>query len=385
MSQSGATREWSLLVAACACVGPSSKADRIRELCRGALDWKTVIGLADRHGVLPLLGQALAQQEASIPPDALGALNEGRQANTIKSLLVARELIRILDHLKQRNLDVIPYKGPVLAQLAYGDIALRKSGDIDLLIRASQFRAVCSAATELGFTPHLHLSSVEEKAYLQSGYEYSFDGAAGPNLLEVQWAIQPRFYSVAFDVEGLFDRAIEIEVAGQPMKTLSTEDLILVLSVHAAKHVWGRLVWLSDIARLASCLSVDWNWTAAQASKLGASRIMQVTFLLCSQLLEPAAYSEIANYFPSDEKSSMLADELQNHLLSQSEYNVDSLAYFRLMLSLRERIADRVRFVQRLLLTPGPGEWQVVSLPSALFPLYRVIRLARVSARLARA
>jgi hypothetical protein len=35
-------------------------------------------------------------------------------------------------------------------------------------------------------------------------------------------------------------------------------------------------------------------------------------------------------------------------------------------------------------LTPGPGEWETMRLPRAAFPLYRVVRLARLASRFAR-
>jgi len=79
-----------------------------------------------------------------------------------------------------------------------------------------------------------------------------------------------------------------------------------------------------------------------------------------------------------------LADEIQTHLMSDAVYNVESLAYFRLMMRLRERPADRRRFLQRLVFTPGPGEWQAVRLPAPMFPLYRLVRLSRLAARLLR-
>jgi hypothetical protein len=63
------------------------------------------------------------------------------------------------------------------------------------------------------------------------------------------------------------------------------------------------------------------------------------------------------------------------------EYEEEKLSYFRLMMRLRERRWDRVRFASRLALTPGPGEWQAVRLPRPLFPLYRIVRLARLAAR----
>jgi len=66
-------------------------------------------------------------------------------------------------------------------------------------------------------------------------------------------------------------------------------------------------------------------------------------------------------------------------------YEEQQVSYFRLMMRLRERRADRVRFLTRLTFTPGPGEWEAVRLPKSLFPLYRVVRLARLAARSMRA
>jgi hypothetical protein len=80
-----------------------------------------------------------------------------------------------------------------------------------------------------------------------------------------------------------------------------------------------------------------------------------------------------------------MVDEIQPHLISEDAFDAESLAYFRLMLRLRERQADRFRFLQRLILTPGPGEWNAVRLPRPLFPLYRLVRLSRLAARLVRA
>jgi hypothetical protein len=54
------------------------------------------------------------------------------------------------------------------------------------------------------------------------------------------------------------------------------------------------------------------------------------------------------------------------------------------MMRLRERRADRLRFLGRLVFTPGPNEWKAVRLPTPLFPLYRLVRLSRLAARLGR-
>jgi Uncharacterised nucleotidyltransferase len=294
-------------------------------------------------------------------------------------------LIRIVDHLSALGLDVMPYKGLALAELIYGDIALRQSGDIDLLIRPQDLPRIRDAVRELGYTPHLTLSAVEERAYLNSGYEYAFDGAAGPNLLEVQWAIQPRFYALDFDMREIFQRAITVTVAGHPMKTPSPEDLLLILSAHAAKHVWGRLVWLCDIARIMSLSTLNWNWIGADAKPLGIVRIVRVTMNLANRLLGAAIPAGAQANLPEDPATLALVDEIQTHIASESAYNVESVPYFRLMMRLRERPADRRLFLQRLVFTPGPGEWQAVHLPAPLFPLYRLVRISRLAARFFRA
>jgi Uncharacterised nucleotidyltransferase len=171
---------------------------------------------------------------------------------------------------------------------------------------------------------------------------------------------------------------------GHPMKTPSSEDLLLVLSAHAAKHVWARLVWLCDIARLMTLPDLDWTRIGSQAKALGMVRMVRVTMLLANRLLGTAIPPSADTSIAEDSGATQLADEIQNYIVSETIFNVESLAYFRLMMRLRERPADRRRFLQRLVFTPGPSEWQAVHLPAPLFPLYRLVRLYRLASRLVR-
>ncbi len=378
--------EWSFLLTACSEIPSREKADRIRLQSRQRLRWEFLFDLADRHGVLPLLFRALVDLENdTVPPAEMSRLRRSDQNNLHKALLLSRELIRIVSHVSGLGIEVMPYKGLALAEAIYGDIALRQAGDIDLLVHPHDLSRIRAVVGELGYSPHLTLSAAEEQAYLKSGYEYAFDGAAGPNLLEVQWAIQPRFYAIDFDMGALFHRAVTISVAGHPMKTPSLEDLLLVLSAHAAKHVWGRLIWLCDIARLISLPTLNWTWVGSQAQALGIGRIVNVTMHLANRLLGVAIPAAARENIAEDASVPLLVDEIQLHIASDEAYNVESLAYFRLMMRLRERPTDQRRFLRRLVFTPGPSEWQAVRLPAPFFPLYRMVRLFRLTARLLRA
>jgi len=377
-------REWSALLAACSAAPPQEKLLSLQSLLQKPIRWKVLFDLADRHGLQPLVYQSLSALRPAVPAEQMRAIEQSYQTNLHKTLLLSRELIRIVAHLTALGIKVMPYKGVALAELLYGDIALRQSGDIDLLIRAQDLSRIRDAVGELGYTPHVTFSEAEERAYLKSGYEYAFDGAAGPNLLEVQWAIQPRFYAVDFDMDDLFQRAVTIPVAGHPMRTLGLEDLLIVLAVHAAKHVWGRLVWLCDIAQLMKAPNLNWERIGSEASSLGVARILRVAMLLAHRLLGASIPGDAEKNLPEDHAVLKLAEEIENHLAGEPVFKGESLAYFRLMMRLRERPRDRRRFLQRLLLTPGPGEWNAIDLPPALFPLYRLVRLSRVAARLVR-
>jgi hypothetical protein len=372
--------EWSLLLAALAVSSSDHTLARVRTLALSFQSWDSLFELAERQGVLPLLYQSLSLLSNEIPVEAMRTLTARYHANMHKSLFLAREMIRILDQLESAGVDVMPYKGVALAEAGYGDMALRQAGDIDLLIRPADLGRIKAAVGALGYVPHVQLSEAEERAYLVSGYECAFDGAAGRNLLEVQWAIQPRFYAVDLAMDDLFQRSVTVRVAGRTVKTLSLEDQILVLSVHAAKHVWGRLIWTHDMVQIAQTPGLNWDWIEASARALGILRIVRVTFLLANRLLEfPVPVGLHADLAASD-----LGNEIGAHLLSGRVYSTESAGYFRLMMRLREKRGDRARFLRRLILTPGPNEWKSVRLPAALFPLYRVVRLSRLAARLVR-
>lgn len=372
--------EWSLLRAACSS-SPRESLEFSRPLIP-AIRWDSLFRLAEDHGVLPLLYQALSWMPDWAPAAELARLKQSYQANLHKVLFLSREFIRIASRLEATGIEFLPFKGFTLAEAVYGDIALRQSGDIDLLVRAYDVPRTRQAVAEIGYTPRAVFSKAEEDAYLKSGYECAFDCALGRNLLEVQWAIQPRFYAVDVEMDGLFERAVPASVAGHRLRTPGIEDQFIVLSLHAAKHAWRKLIWLCDIARVARGSSLNWNWIGSQAQRLGIVRILRVSLLLAKRFLSEEIPVAAESNLPRDPQAEGIAENICRQIVAQDEMDVESLDYFRLMLRLRERPVDRARFLSRLALTPGPNEWSAVRLPGPLFPLYRLIRISRLAARM---
>jgi hypothetical protein len=377
-------REWDLLLAASSADAGDGTRGRIWRLLDGPIDWDAVLRLADHHGTSSLLYQNLSRLGGEVPAPTLALLRQRYETNVHKSLFLARELIRILDCLETLGVEAIPYKGIVMSETYYGDMALRQSGDMDLFVRRRDVARIKHAVRDLGYTPRVPILPEAEEDYIASGYECTFDSPAGKNLLELQWALQPRFYAVDFDMDGLFARATNATVAARNVKTPSPEDLLLVLAVHAAKHLWERLIWLCDIAQIARRENLNWTQVQAQAQELGVERIVHITLLLANRFLATPIPAAIEIAVLDDRATQALADEIAAAVAAGVSYDEQQLSYFRFMIRLRERRTDRLRFLTRLAFTPGPGEWEAVRLPRALSPLYRVVRLARLAARFAR-
>ena len=376
--------EWSLLCAASSADPRESDLVRVRTVLERPIEWESVLRLAEQHGTSSLLYQNLSHVADAIPSAVLTSLRQRYERNVHKSLFLTRELIRILDCLDAIGVEVIPYKGVVLSEVYYGDMAMRQSGDMDLFVRKRDVARTKSAVRDLGFTPRVPIPEDAEADYIASGYECTFDSPAGKNLLELQWALQPRFYAVDFEMDGLFERAVNVALAGRSVRTPSPEDLLLVLSVHAAKHVWGRLIWLCDIAQILKRENVNWEWVQSQAQELGIERILHITLLLANRLLATAIPAPLENPILADRAAHAFADEIAVAVAAGVTYEEEKVSYFRLMMRLRERKTDRLRFLARLAFTPGPGEWETIRLPKALFPLYRLVRLARLATRWAK-
>jgi hypothetical protein len=373
--------ELDLILACCGDDSGGRVSARIQEILRHGVDWERLIQLAQHHGLVPLVFRRLSAEMDTTRSSGLEALRQQDIANAHRTLWLTLELLNIHRHLQARGLEVLPYKGPVLAERLYGNVALRQFSDLDLLIRCDDLPTIKEALADLGYEPGLRLAQAAERDYLKSGYEYTFDGARGRNLLEIKWQILPRFYAIGFDVDDFFDRAVVVTIEGQKLRTLCDQDLMLVLCVHAAKHAWKQISWLCDIVQLARSRALDWLALQARAESLGITRIMAVTFLLAHKLLGAALPAQLG-IDTERAGAEVLAMRIVRQIVGEEEFDVESMAYFRLMMALRERRRDRFSFWRRLLFTPGAGEWSAVRLPGALFLLYRIVRICRLAGRL---
>lgn len=374
----------------CACCAAHPTAERIAKIADwkiASIDWPEFLRQAEHHGVLALAARNLLGHATGLPPEIRHTLDSAYAANLRRSLWFAAELIRISRHLTQKEIRAIPYKGPALAQSAYGDLALRTFSDLDILISPSDFAPAKNALAEIAYHPSAPQTPAVERLWLRTGYERSFDGPAGKYLVELQWALLPSFYAVDpahFGFDDLWPRTSRIALGtsdDSSIPSLSSGDSLLVLSLHAAKHLWTRLIWIADIAETLPTPNLDLAQVIARARASGIARILGVSLQLANLLLDVTIAPPAQALIASDPEIPKLSQECIARLQHNTTYDFESSAYFRHILRLREKPADRRRYLWRLLSTPGQKDVDVISLPEIFFPLYRVVRLSRLVKR----
>ncbi|HVM76327.1 MAG TPA: nucleotidyltransferase family protein [Candidatus Saccharimonadales bacterium] len=384
------------LLCACSVARPAAKrAERIAEWQFADFDWEEFFRIAEHHGVLALAARNLLDYATGLPSEVQSTLESVYAANFRRSLWFAAELTRVTRHFEQKRIRAIPYKGPALAQSAYGDLALRSFNDLDLLIAPADFFHAKNALAEIGYQPSKPLDPAVERFWLRHGYECSFDGPAGRHLLELQWALLPHFYAVdprGIDFDDLWARSGRIDLGNdenslgpfhhEGAACLSPEDSLLVLALHAAKHLWTRLIWVADIAQTLAMPNLNLALLIKRARALGLARILGVNLWLAGNLLHAAAAPAAQELIDADPEIPAIGQDSIARLAACASYSLESAAYFRQVARLRERRRDRQRYLWLLASTPGEGELAVARLPEPMFLLYRGVRMARLLRRL---
>jgi hypothetical protein len=152
-------------------------------------------------------------------------------------------------------------KGPAVAHTVYPDPALRAFNDLDLVVRERDWGAMHRLLVEMEFRPEKDLPQPPPKLVPQSVlYELKYWHNETGLLVEVHYDDVLNAGLAARDVEGFWRRTIQVDVEGVPVETLSLEDQLIHLCVHAHYHGYTRLNWFSDMAFTVRDHATELNW-----------------------------------------------------------------------------------------------------------------------------
>jgi len=374
-------RELELLIHCARARVEPERAERIRELAGSGLDWQRLSLLAQRNGLSPLLYSHLQQVAPGLMPvEHWENLRDYFQKNSAFSLLLTGELLRLIKSLRESGIEAVPYKGPAIAAKLYGNQALRQYCDLDILIRERDVWRASELLAARGYEPHFDIPEKKRAAFVRLSYVQLFRRDAGRMLIELHWAIAPRFFGVPFDIEAMWRRLHTTTLISETIAFPCSEDLLVMLCVHGAKDCWEKLEWVGAVAELLHDeQSLDWDLVFAQARELRCRRLLELGLLLAHGLFESPLPVQVTATRHAD-KLTGVAKQVVERFANTSAWSPSFSERVRFHLGLKDSFTQQARHCLRLAMTTTPVDWSALSLPGPLsfaYPLLRAIRLTR--------
>jgi len=260
----------------------------VREFIRAraaAIDWQQFMKCVHHHKVYPLVYALLQSYPEVVPDHVMQSLREHRQRNMFRMLSLSAELRRVCARFHNSGVRFLVLKGPMLAQELYGDISMRASKDLDLLVSLKDVERAEYILGQLGYTALPGGMPRVFGDWRWREHHRSYRHPATGTLVELHWRMHPHVHHEP-SFERLWESRTSVETGDTVIHTLSDTDHFLYLIVHGARHGWFRLRWLIDISRMMRTLDEGkWRIVLSDARRLQAASMLGQSLYLVSRLL----------------------------------------------------------------------------------------------------
>jgi hypothetical protein len=338
------------------------------------LDWSLVLDLADRHSVAEFLRSACDPQ----------TLAEGGLETARSNLVLSAELLKLADLFKKEMIDVVPLKGPLLGAALYQDQVLKVSTDLDLLVRRTDALRAKRLLESIGYRLQTVPHWPSERACLRGiRNELSFRDSDSRLKLDLHWSLLPSYFPSSFEEAKIWANLRSVPWGNARMQTLSPEQQLMFLCAHGVKHLWSRLGWLCDLARLIQTEpGMDWSQVFEHTRRSHTTRMVLLSLLLADNLLGVRLPPAAAGLVAADPQVRVLAATVRERLRTDRPASTVARAIF--CARALERTRHRARLVFGMFIQPTEAEYRVLQMPPSLYWMYYLLRPGRLAAKYGR-
>ncbi len=345
--------EWPLLLECCS---PKPNSERVCSLLAKEPDWRALTALAEEHGVIAQLDAVLrAMNPERIPEEINESLRVRHRAQLVFTLGMTAELFHLLEKFRSAGAESMVVKGPVLSVRAYGDPGLRQYVDLDFLIRARDLLPVTRALMASGYEGDIPLEAIEAG---KIPGEYLFTKKGTRILIELHTEHTFRYFPRPLPMEEYFARRTEVALDGNRVPALSPEDEFVLICIHGAKHFWERLMWVADVAAMASGgARLDWKIVKESARAVGAERMVHVALQLVQDVLHTSLPVAILADVVRDRATQAICARIEKWLPYAGFAPPSLLQRARFRMNMRGGWISGPAYLLRLSLSPTEEDW----------------------------
>lgn len=363
---------------------PPEVGERIKQLVRSNLNWKYLIDTASWHGVLPLLCHNLSRIGAdTVPSTPLQQLRARFRTNSVRNLRLAADLLKILQFLEANGISAVAFKGPALAVVAYGNLALREFLDLDVLVQEKDFPKAKALFLAHGYKPWRELTPQEETQHFRSNHAYTLVRSQDGLRLDLHWRITQERYAFGLDVESLWSRSTRTSFFGRDVLSMQPEDLLLVLCLHGSKHCWERLAWICDVTELMRANpALDWNEIMRRSAALNIEKAVMLGLDLARELLDAPLPESVSAIIRQHRSVHLLSVLIRKRLFARLNKPMGLVERTILFWMTGERLQNQLphlAYTFGRVFIPNEHDTTLISLPQFIRILYYPLRLVRLT------
>ena len=348
-----------------------------QQMLAAPICWESFPELARHHGVAALAFRAL-KEDTAVPEAVRDRLCEFAKQTAVTNLRLIHELLSLHELCRKKNLALMPYKGPALSTITYGDPCLRDISDLDFLIQPEDFARLAQLLLARGYAPEQGIPIHPDSDYLSAVTECEFSHPETGIRIDVHWNIAPRHLGMVIDPSWFWEGSSQVSLDGVAMLVMRAEKLVLALCIHGTKHAWERLKWICDLGNLLRANpTLDWPEISNAAVESGASRSLALGLWMAHHLLG----APLPQGYGFDASTKALAQQCIGILHDSATDQFSARRRWLFLWQLQPGWRNKARAVKRFLAEPEIGADLRVSPALGINSLRRLVRVANVMIR----
>jgi hypothetical protein len=327
-----------------------------------------IVAAVVHHRVAPLL----VDPGPGVPADVRAALASERRARALAGMARLATVSRIVDGFARAGIPLVVVKGFAAGVQFHGDALRRDARDVDVVVPFEARAEAVRLLADEGF-------AAIDRSGPGPDDETLFRRPSDGSLLEMR-------HRTAVDPAAI-GRVVRVPVPGGHLPVLPPEVALVEAAVHGWRHLWVRLVWLTDVAAAMARATIDWPAAVDLAERTRTIGHLRLATGLAAAVLGARPPAAVASALALGEPLAARRDYVVDLALHDPPL-IDREAIFRggllryLGHDLRMAGGWPMRWAAvRRHLAPTNEDRRMVDLPAPLAPLYRVVRLARIGRR----
>ena len=262
-----------------------------------AINWAYLLEKAKEERVAALLYKLFSQTkktESLIPESIFRHLKNIYLWTQRENMLSLKILKEIFSAFKENNINIITFKGIILAELIYNDLGLRPMRDWDILLRPEDFhKADCILEKNFNYLKRfkLNCSSAISINHYRNSILYN-NICSYPKHIHLYWhLINLLPYNDAIltkiNMDKIWQNSTIVNLGDIKVRVFSLEHHLIYLCLHALNHGYKPLLLLCDINEIIkkNIDRIDWEILIGEAFDFGLSKQVYYGLYLVSEVL----------------------------------------------------------------------------------------------------